>query len=303
MAKVPPLLAFAICSFIWGTTWLAIKIGYGGLDPVWGASLRFLLASICMTPLILARGAPPPTSARHVGVVLFVGLVLFGLDYGLIYWGEQFLTSGLTAILFATMPLFVAVFGAVLIPSERLTVQHAAGVAVGFLGLLLIFGSDLRGADTALWPMVAIVVSAVAAGSSSVVVRRWGRDLSPLSLNASAMMVGGLSLAAASLLLHEQQTLPRTGAAWGSLLFLVAFGSVVSFILYWGLLRVWSHHRAGLVPIVTPVVAVTTGLLVGERLTALQWVGSAVVLLGVALSLMPSKTPQAAADDVPAPGK
>ncbi|MBI2077288.1 MAG: EamA family transporter [Euryarchaeota archaeon] len=287
--RVPPAVAFAACSLIWGTTWLAIKIGYGGLDPVWGASLRFLFASLLMAPLILAKGAAPPLGRRQFGVVLFVGFAMFGLDYGLIYWAEQSLNSGLTAILFATMPLFVTLFGTLLIPTERLTAGHLSGVALGLGGLLLIFAGDLRGAVVDVVPMAAIILAAAAAGSTSVVVRRWGHDLSPLSLNATAMMVGGLALAAASLSIGETPSLPRTDRAWMSLGFLVLFGSVVSFILYWDLLKVWTHHRAGLVPIVTPVVAVTTGLFVGERLTALQWVGSAIVLGGVALSLLPAR--------------
>lgn len=285
--KVPPLFAFFACSFIWGTTWLAIKIGYEGLDPLWGASLRFFLAGLLMIPLIIGNGLGPPRGVRQLGVVAVVGLVLFGADYGLIYWGEQFLTSGLTAILFATLPLFMALFSAVLIPAERLTPRHVAGAVVGFGGLCLIFWDELRLGSGALGPQLAIVLSAACAALSSVVVRRWGRDLSPIVLNGTAMFIGAVALWAASLAMGETAALPLTGRAWASLLFLVLFGSIVSFLLFWGLLKVWTANRAGLIPLVTPVVAVTTGFFVGERLAALQWLGSAIVLAGVALALAP----------------
>lgn len=297
--RVPPAAAFAICTVIWGTTWLAIKIGYEGLPAVWGAALRFLVASLVLIPLALGRGLRLPRRARHVALILFVGLALFGLDYGLIYWGEQFLDSGLTAILFATMPLFVGVFAAFLIPHERMTVPHVAGVLLGLAGLFLIFGPGLAAGLEGLGPSVAIVGSAAAAGVASVAVRRWGRDLAPLSLTAGGMFVGALALAVASLALGERPALPATPRSWAALLYLVAFGSILSFLLYWNLLRQWTAHRAGLIPILTPVVAVVTGFLVGERLGALQVLGALVVLAGVGLSLYPtasaSPAPSAAA--------
>ncbi len=283
--RAPPAVAFAVCTLIWGTTWLAIKVGYGGLDAVWGASLRFLLASVLVVPLIVARRHPPPMGRRQVGVVLFVGLVLFGFDYGAIYWGEQYIPSGLTAILFATMPLFVAVVNRAVLPGERITPQHVAGILVGLVGLGLIFSDEIGFSPDTAAPMLAIVVAAAAAASSSVVVRRWGRDLEPLVLNAGAMFVGAVALAGASLALGETPALPSTRGAWIALLYLVAFGSILGFLLYWDLLKMWGANRAALVVILTPVVAVVTGLAVGERLNAWQWAGSATVLAGVAVSL------------------
>lgn len=283
--RLPPTLAFTICSLIWGTTWLAIKIGYEGLDPIWGASARFLIAGVLLVPLVLAYRLPPPMGRRQVGVVAFVGVVLFGLDYGLIYWGETRITSGLTAILFATLPLFVGLFAAGLLPHERVTRNHVLGVIVGIVGLSVIFSDELAVRSDTLWSMLAIIGSAAAAAISSVVVRRWGQDLPPLVLNNGAMLVGGVCLAGASVLLGETQALPGTRNAWFSLLYLVFLGSIVSFLLYWDLLKVWGPHRSALIVILTPVVAVITGLAYGERLSTLQWLGSAVVLAGVALSL------------------
>ncbi|HEX9816953.1 MAG TPA: EamA family transporter [Candidatus Thermoplasmatota archaeon] len=281
--------AFIACTFIWGTTWLAIKFGYGGLDAVWGASLRFLLAGIILLPIVLGMKIPLPKGRRQWSVAAFAGVAMFAIDYGLIYWGEQFLSSGLTAILFATMPLFVAIIAVIVIPSERMTPMHAAGIAIGLGGLFIIFFPDLRTGTSSIWPAVAIVLSAVAAAATSVVVRRWGRDLHPLSLNATAMLLGGSILALASLALGETPGLPSTQQAWLSLLYLVAFGSILSFILYWNLLRQWPAHRAGLIPIATPVVAVITGFVLNDEvLTLYQWLGSAIVILGVGVSLLPT---------------
>lgn len=300
--RLPPGLSFAVLVLIWGTTWLAIKLGYDGLDPVWGASLRFFIAGAIFIPLVLARGKRFPTKPREILIVVYVGLAMFALDYGLLYWGEQFVSSGMTAILFGTMPLFIALFSAFTIPNERVTPRQLVGILIGLAGLALIFGDEIRLASDVAGPMVGMVAAAAAAASTSVIVRRWGQAISPDALSGGAMWVGAVTLLGASLLLGETPRLPTTGIAWGSLLYLVALGSVASFILYWRLLSVWPASRAGLVPLLTPVVAVATGLLAGERLSALQWTGSFVVLAGVALALLrrgPSPAPMVDA----APGK
>ena len=99
---------YVLLCIIWGSTWLVIKIGYGGLGPFNVAALRFLMAGAVLAVIIPVLGTRWPNGRREWSVVTFVGVALFGADYGLIYWGEQFIDSGLTAILFATLPLFTA---------------------------------------------------------------------------------------------------------------------------------------------------------------------------------------------------
>jgi putative membrane protein PagO len=301
--RIPAPLAFAACAFIWGTTWLAIKFGYGGLDAVWGASLRFLAAGLIMAPMAWALGQKFPKGRRQVGVVVFVGMMMFAIDYGFIYWGEQFISSGLTAILFATMPLFIGILNALVIPNEKLTRRHGAGIVVGLAGLLLVFQQELGFANASLAGMAAILLAAWAAAATSVVVRRWGRDLAPMTLNSTAMVIGGSALLVAALLLGETPSAPRTTNAWLSLAYLIGLGSIVAFLLYWDLLKKWGANRAGLIPIITPVIAVTTGTLAGEHLSTLQWVGSGIVLLGVAIALAPLRFPLRSDATAPSTGK
>lgn len=282
--KLPPLVAFVLCSGIWGTSWLAIKIGYEGFDPLWGASLRFFVASLLMVPLVMHQRLPLPAGRRQVGVVVSVGLLLFGLDYGLIYWGEQFVPSGLAAILFATMPIFVALGAAGLIPSERMQPRQLVGVAVSLVGLALIFRDQLS-IQSSVAGSVAIVVAAAAAGLSSVIVRRWGKDVPGATLNAGAMFVGATFLLAWALVAGERIAGPSTLNAALALMHLAVLASVVAFLLYWSLLRRWDANRASLIVLVMPVIAILAGAAYGETLRPWQWTGSVVVLLGVALSL------------------
>lgn len=288
--KVPSPLAFVLCSFIWGTTWYAIRVIVDptsqGLAPLWGASLRFFMAGVILLALLWSRQDRLVVRRVDAAVAGFFGLVVFGLDYGLIYWGEQFIPSGLTAILFATMPLFVGLFSALLIAGERWTLRHGAGVLLGLGGLVLVFREHLGFDGSSLIPMLAIVVSAAAAAIGSVVMKKYARDSDPYFLNGGAMIVGAIGLLAASLTTGEVQSLPRTTAAWEATLYLALLGSVVSFLLYFDLLHDWGANRSSLITLITPVVAVVTGaLLLQERLTRDQIMGSLLVLGGVALSL------------------
>src|SRR6267378_1089507 len=142
--------AFAMLCVIWGSTWLAIRIGLQGAPPFLAATLRFLLASITLAALALVFRSKWPANRTEWALVLFVGLVLFTADYGLIYWGENNgVESGLSAILFATLPLQTALVANAILPGERLTVQKLAGIGLGFGGILLIFRGQVGTASLA----------------------------------------------------------------------------------------------------------------------------------------------------------
>jgi drug/metabolite transporter (DMT)-like permease len=184
------------------------------------------------------------------------------------------------------MPLFVGLFGSVIIPHERWTLTHGIGVLAGLVGLVAIFRSELSATPGTFWPMMAIVVSAAAAAVASLVMRRWGADIHVFVLNGAAMFVGAAALLVAAMVRGERIGLPAGASAWWSVLYLSIFGSVVSFLLYIWLLRRWTANRVSLVTLVTPVVAVFAGFLVlGEKLTPLQWLGAMLVLGGVAVAL------------------
>src|SRR5262245_56709631 len=147
---------YALLCVIWGSTWLVIKLGYGGLGPFTVAALRFLLAGAVLAVIVPALGARWPRRRIEWFVVVCVGVVLFGADYGLTYWGEQFIDSGLTAVLFATLPLFTVALAHVYIPGDRITVRKLTGTLLAFLGVVALFGETLRLNTDTLGPMAAI---------------------------------------------------------------------------------------------------------------------------------------------------
>ncbi len=176
---------------IWGSTWLAIRIGLEGAPPFLSASLRFAVAAIVLLLLAGVFRSKWPQNRTEWALVGFVGIVLFTADYGLIYWGENNgVLSGLSAILFATFPLQTALVANAFLKAERVTGQKLLGIGVGFGGVVLIFRSQLGTAGPAqVFPMLSIVLAATCAAFATVAVKRWGHDTEPITFNAAAMAV------------------------------------------------------------------------------------------------------------------
>lgn len=286
MRRFLPVAAFVVCVAIWGSTWLAIKEGYAGVGPFTAASLRFLLAAVVLVAIAALWRVPFPRDRTAWALGVFVGLVLFGADYGLIYWGEQFLPSGLTAVLFAVLPLSTALLARAYIPGERLGRRTVAGILLGVAGVALLFRESLASALSApLGPMLAIVLSALCASASSVATKRHGAAVHPVTLTAIAAAVGATVLAVAALVAGEGYALPTTRTAWIAIAYLALAGSVVTFLLYFWLLQRWSATRASFIAVLTPLVALSLGVAFrGEAVTGWVLAGTAAILGGVALA-------------------
>ena len=277
---------YALLCVIWGSTWLVIKVGYGGLGPFNVAALRFLLAGAVFVPIIPLLGARWPSGANEWGLVLWVGLVLFAADYGLIYWGEQSLDSGLTAILFAVLPLITIAFAHVYIHGDRITARKLAGTLLAFLGVVALFGDHVQVDAGKAGPMLAIIASAVCAAAAGVATKRHGAALHSAALNAPAMLVGGAALAAASLDAGDGFAIPRDAATWGAILYLAIAGSVVTFLVYFSLLKTWSVTSLSFISVFTPAIALFLGFVfLGERPTLWTVVGTVLILAGVTMAL------------------
>lgn len=287
-------LSFALLCAIWGSTWLVIKVGYGGLSPFNVVALRFLIAGLVSSALVPILRVRWPQGRGEWGLSVLVGVVLFGLDYGLIYWAEQFLESGLTAVLFAVFPLTTAVIAHLWLPNERLTTRKLGGILISIVGVALLFGDKLRLDLSHAWPMLAMVGSAICASFASVATKKYGQNLHPAALDAPAMLIGGGLLAVASLVTGGGFALPHDAGTWTAVLYLAIVGSIVTFLLYFWLLKTWDATTLSFIAVITPALALFLGFVVlQERLT--PWVigGTALILAGVVLASRKAKTPAA----------
>jgi drug/metabolite transporter (DMT)-like permease len=280
------LAIYVMLCLIWGSTWLVIKVGYGGLGPFNVAALRFLIASIVLAPIVPLFRASWPSTRTEWTLVVWVGLVLFAADYGLIYWGEQFLDSGLTSILFALLPLVTIGFAHLYVPGDRITGRKLAGSVLAFGGIVALFGDRVRLDPAGLGPMLAIVASTVCAAAAGVATKRHGGNLHPASLNAPAMLIGAAALGAASLAAGDGLALPLDAPTWSAIVYLAIAGSVITFLGYFTLLKSWSVTSLSFISVFTPAIALFLGFVfLDERPTISSGAGAAMILGGVALAL------------------
>jgi drug/metabolite transporter (DMT)-like permease len=283
------LAGFGLLCLIWGSTWLVIKVGYGGLGPFNVAALRFFVAAAILTALMPLLGARWPRGRDDWALVATVGVALFGADYGLIYWAEQYLDSSLTAILFAALPVVTGLLAHVYVPGERLTIRMFGGSTVAFAGVAALFANRIGFDRAQLVPMAGVLAATGCAAVAAVATKRHGAALHPAALNAPAMLIGALALAGTSILTGGGFALPQSLPAWAAILYLAIAGSVVGFLTYFSLLKHWSVTNLSFVTIFTPVVAVLLGIVfLHERVTIGMLAGAALILAGVGLALSPA---------------
>jgi drug/metabolite transporter (DMT)-like permease len=277
---------------IWGTTWAAIRIGLQGIPPITGVALRFSIAAAVLFAFIPIFGVKLGRSRREMGLWISNTLLTFVIAYGVLYWAEQWVPSGLAAVLFATFPLFVAVIAHFALPAERLTPASIAGVLVGFAGVAVIFSEDFRslGGSKVLLAAAVLLVSPFSAALGSVVVKRWGEGVHPLSISAVPMAITGVLMGALALTFESGREVTFDTRSILALLYLALVGSALPFTLYFWLLKYQAASRLALINYATPVVAVAVGsLLLDEPFTLRILLGAALVVSGVAVAVRTKK--------------
>jgi drug/metabolite transporter (DMT)-like permease len=282
-------IVWLILCGIWGSTWLFIKIGLRDLPPFTFAGLRFVLATAILSSIILMRRARWPRTRSEWYLIAVTGFLQFTLNYGLVFWGEQYISSGLAAVLQSTFPLFGLVIAHFYLPSERMTTLKVVGVLLGVFGVAVIFSDQLTIAGSmALLGSIALVLSAVFGSYSNVLVKAYGGKIDPQILAASQMIFGFVPLLAAGFATEGNPLQFRwTLSAFLSLMYLVIVGSVIAFWLYYWLVRNMDVTNTMLIALVTPVVAVVLGMMVlHERLNWRMVAGSACIILGLALIVL-----------------
>lgn len=279
-------LVWLLLCGIWGSTWLFIKLGLEDLPPVTFAGIRFVIACAILVAWIRLRRMPVPTSRCDWILLATSGILAFGLNYGLVFWGEQYISSGLAALLQATLPAFGIVFAHFHLPAERLSWTKIAGVVLGIFGVGVVFSNQLAIAGTqALAGSVALVLSAIFAAYSNVLVKAYGKHLDPAILAAGQMLFGLLLLLGIGIPLEGNPLNFRwTPMALIALLYLAVVGSVIAFLLYYWLLLNMDVTNSMLIALVTPVVALILGMLVlDEEIGWRTLIGGATIMLGISL--------------------
>lgn len=275
-------IALAIASTVWGSTWLAIKLGLQTVPPFLAVAVRFAIAAILLWAVVRLRRLTVPWTSDAKKAYLSMAFLTFTIPFGLVYWGQQFIPSALGSILFAAFPFWVAVFSHWM-TEERLTPFKLAGIALGFTGVMVVFGADFSVSDTrALIGMGAIAFSVILQALSLVQVKMWGRDVDPFVLNLVGMVISMAAMILLWWILESDRPVVWGTAAVLSVLYLSVVGSVTAFVAYYWLLKRIDAVYLSLTSFVNPVVAVVLGAVVlSERLAPTIFVGALLVFVGI----------------------
>jgi drug/metabolite transporter (DMT)-like permease len=274
---------------VWSSTWVAIRLGLDDTPPLLGAGVRFALAGVVLLAITAARRRPLRTD---LPLAALLGLLPFGLAYGLIYWAEQYVPSGLAAVLFGVMPLYVALLASLLLHEEPVHRRLVLGLCVAVGGLAVAFSESLAlgEGDRALPAAAAMLIAPLASAGGNVAIRRRAGGLDPIVLNGWAMLGAGLLLLAASAGSESWGSAHWTAQAFGAIVYLSLVGSAVTFVVLTILVGELGALRMSILPLLLPFGALLFGAAIdGERLTATAAGGALLVAGGLLVAQWPRR--------------
>lgn len=279
---------YALICLIWGSTWLAIKVGLVGVPPFLAAGLRFLLSASIVGLVLAARRRPIELTRDDKVCVLSLGLLLFWLDYACVYWAELYISSGLTAVLFSTMPLMTALLSAFWTRNEELSARKVAGILVGVAGTALLFWPHQRLGVMHALGMLSTLTGSLCAAINLVVMKKHGRHSDPFVLNFLGMGLGAVCLLLMSSALERWTMIEWTRSNVLAILYLSLFGSVIAFSAYYYLIKRMDATIVSLSMLIIPIVALALGrAFLHETVTPAAVLGIVTILAGVGIAILP----------------
>lgn len=286
-----PGLVWLFLAFLWGTTWLVVRVGLEDLPPFTFAGVRFLLAAILLTVIAVVRRVRLPTAPSDWIMMIGTGLSAIGVTYAFQFWGMQYVASGLAAVLFSTIPLLTILIAHVVLPEEPMTMRKVGGVVLGTVGVALIFSDQLSGnSPMVIWAIFGFLVGAVAMAHAQVVVRARGHRVDPVVLAAVQTAVGGAVLFG----IGTSTEGPLLDQAWSlravlAVAYLAILGTAVGFVALYYLLRQMQVTQVNSMMLVHPLVAIVLGWLVlDEQLSWPVLVGAGAIVFGLVPLLRPA---------------
>ena len=291
------LLAFGIIYFVWGSTFLAIRVGVREVPPLVLAAIRFSVAGLVLFGWMLARGERSP-SIREWRSASLLGLVIFVFDYGLLFWAEQRVPSGIAAVMLAMIPVFMALSEIIFLRTQQLTTRLAVALLIGLggVGVLMSHALNLGGAPIDKLGAMALIFASISWSVASAFARKLPLPSSKVMSSGAQMLTGGVLLTIAAGAFGEFRNFHPwavSRGAWLALLYLIVAGSIIGFTAYVWLIHHESPTKVGTYAYVNPIVAVLVGyFLGGEALTTRTILGTLLVLISVVvITTTPAKKP------------
>jgi putative membrane protein PagO len=280
-------IAYASMCTIWGSTWIMIKLGLQGAPPMTAVAVRFIIAALLTFFILAVRKVSIPRSRNFLILSLFLSIFHLALPYALVYWGAQHISSGLTAVLYSTMPINVALLARLVI-GDPLTPRKIAGTLVGFGGVWVIFSDSVSfGGEKAVQGMIACLVSAFLASLSTVVVKKYATRYDPFVTLAIPFAGAALLLMAFAIPVERSNPFDFDSLTWFTIVYLAALGSLSAFGLYFWIIKRIDVTVLSYQTFIIPVLAIMIGwIFLKETVTIRVVAGASLIIAGIALATL-----------------
>ncbi|HUK32194.1 MAG TPA: EamA family transporter [Candidatus Acidoferrum sp.] len=290
------LLAFSMIYFVWGTTFFAIRVGVHEIPPFLMAAIRFLVAGGFLYGWMIAKGERSPTARQWMGVCC-VSFFIFVMDYGLLFWAEQRVPSGIAAVMLALIPLFMALSEFTFLRTQKLTARLALALLTGICGVAVLMSRSLylSGAPVDKAGAIALIVASASWSFGSVLTRKMEMPASKGMSSGAQMLVGGVFqsiVAGAAGEFRGFHSLAISREAWFAVLYLIVFGSIIGFTAYVWLIHHESPTKVATYAYVNPVVAVLVGYFLGGESLGMRTVLGALFVLTSVVVITSTKPAQ-----------
>jgi len=278
---------------IWGSTWLAIKFGLEDAPPFFSAALRFILTFLILFVWQKIKGYKFPKSRKYWWNSIFIALLMFIIPYALVYWGEQYISSGLSAVLFSSQSLFVVIFAHFISKTEKAGAKKFLALLIGLFGLFILYKSQITWDEIqGTKGMIALLFAAASAALGLVVLSKQKHKLNLVPEVMTHIGITAIAFILLSLIFEEPPENIFTPKLWISIVYLAVIGTAFGFIVYYWIAKHATAFVTSFSVFISPVFAVFLGwLILNETITILGMTGIFLVLISIILTQLPKKTP------------
>jgi len=275
---------YALICLIWGSTWLAIKLGLEDSPPLWSAALRFVIACAVLFVINRLRHIYYPRQWSEIWKIAMPGIFMYPGSYIPVYVAEVYIDSALSAVLFASLPFFVAILSLVFLRGERIDYVAWIGLVIGLIGIVVIFYDSLQQSKFVFLGVAMMLISAASAALGMVLIRSRLQEMGIMIMAEIQLVAGTIFMILAAMIFEPLAAFKVTLKSIGALLYLSIFGTVIGFLSYYWLLKKIKAIALSQVTFINPIIAVILGFLVlSEAFNANSIVGSVLIMGGVAM--------------------
>jgi putative membrane protein PagO len=282
------LFGYAALCLIWGSTWLAIRVVVSSVPPIEAAAIRFFIAAALLLLIAIVQKRPWPKHHHEWDALIVLGFTIMAVPYGLLFWAEQYVTSSMTAVLFSSMPLFVALLTP-LMTHAKVPRQAVLSMVVAFGGLLVLFYTGLGTGSRGLLGGLAILVAVILSAWSVIYAKRRLYEVDAVVSTGLQLLFGAIALLWGTWALESRRHATWTNTALLSLAFLIIFGSCAAFVIYYWLLKRMQPYQLASISLIVPVIALMEGALIAHEPVRPMTLLAILIVLGSVATVLRSR--------------